>query len=407
MVQDGGKNIIRAAILLALGLSFWIAPTYNVLGHELRGFVELESRLFLEPPIHSGQERHSFSLAVAPQYYRRFADESVFIFTPFLRLDSADSRRTHFDVRELLFIRPRSNWQVRLGAGRVFWGVTETQHLVDIINQTDFVEDIDGEDKLGQPMVNVSLTSKWGGVDFYLLPYFRERTFPGRGGRLRPSIHIDTGRAIYESSAEEWHPDIALRYFHSIGKWDVGLSYFRGTGREPGFRVRIGSGGKPFLIPFYEQIQQVGLESLYVTGSWIWKLEAIYRRGQGDENFFAWTGGLEYTFSGIAGTGMDLGVLTEWSYDTRGKTATTPLQNDIAFGVRLGVNDAEGTQLLFAVAQDLKTDSQFLFLEASTLITEHWKLTIDVRAFFPSGPRDLLYDVRKDHYIRTGLAYHF
>jgi hypothetical protein len=394
-------------VFMIVGIFFVGVGGSPLLANELRGFLEFESRLFLHPPIHPGQERHSFSLRGEPQYFHRFENQSVFSFIPFARVDSADSRRTHFDVRELIYIWPKDYWQVRIGVGRVFWGVTETQHLVDIVNQTDFLEDIDGEDKLGQPMVNLSLASNWGIFDFYLLPYFRERTFPGRGGRLRPSILIEPDKAKYESSAEQSHTDFAFRYFHTIGKWDFGLSQFVGTGREPSFRLGFRKTGKLFLSPVYEQIYQAGLESLYVIGSWIWKLEAIYRTGQGDEDFFAWTGGFEYTFSGIGGTGMDLGFLTEWSYDTRGRTATTPLQNDLAFGLRLSVNDAEGTAALFAFARDLKADSQFLFLEATTLLTEHWRATLDLRAFFPSGPRDLLYDLREDDFIRIGLAYHF
>ncbi len=73
--------------------------------------------------------------------------------------------------------------ETRVGVRRVFWGVTEFQHLVDIINQSDSVEDIDNEDKLGQPMINLSLVKDWGIVDFFVLPYFRERTFAGAEGR--------------------------------------------------------------------------------------------------------------------------------------------------------------------------------------------------------------------------------
>ena len=50
----------------------------------------------------------------------------------------------------------------RVGVGKVFWGVTESQHLVDIINQTDLVENIDTEDKLGQPMLETTWLQNWG-----------------------------------------------------------------------------------------------------------------------------------------------------------------------------------------------------------------------------------------------------
>jgi len=43
-----------------------------------------------------------------------------------------------------------------VGINSVFWRVVESNHLVDILNQTDLIEDIDGEEKLGQPMISLS-----------------------------------------------------------------------------------------------------------------------------------------------------------------------------------------------------------------------------------------------------------
>ena len=61
----------------------------------------------------------------------------------------------HGDIRELAYVHASDDWELRLGIRKEFWGVTEFQHLVDVINQTDGVEDFDGEDKLGQQMVNL------------------------------------------------------------------------------------------------------------------------------------------------------------------------------------------------------------------------------------------------------------
>ena len=61
---------------------------------------------------------------------------------------------------------------MRVGVGKVFWGVTESRHLVDVVNQSDFVEDLDGEDKLCQPMLALTLKLVWGTFDlFVLLPF--------------------------------------------------------------------------------------------------------------------------------------------------------------------------------------------------------------------------------------------
>ena len=83
--------------------------------------------------------------------------------------------------------------ELLVGINKVFWGVTESVHLVDIVNQTDLVEDLDQEDKLGQPMVNLALQHDWGLLNIYLLPYFRERTFPGIDWSLSHTITSGLG----------------------------------------------------------------------------------------------------------------------------------------------------------------------------------------------------------------------
>ena len=45
--------------------------------------------------------------------------------------------------------------------------------------------------------------------------------------------------ALYESSREEKHVDVGLRYSQMYGDWDVGLSYLGGTNRDPYYRVEL------------------------------------------------------------------------------------------------------------------------------------------------------------------------
>jgi len=379
----------------------------QVFANEVRGFMAGEARVFPEGPLHSGQDNHSGSVVASPEYFHEFENRNLFTFSPFYRWDSADDERTHFDVRDLSFIWLQKGWELRFGVSKVFWGVVESQHLVDIINQTDLVESPDLEEKLGQPMVNLSISRDWGIFDIFVLPYFRERTFPGRGGRLRSSLPIDTDRATFESTTEEWHTDFAFRYFNSIDKLDIGLSHFVGTGREPTILLGLDGNGRPFLFPRYEQINQTGLDALYVIESWLLKLEAIYRSGQGQDDFFASTVGFEYTFDGIFGTGMDLGFLGEWLYDERGNDATTPFENDVTVGIRLAVNDVEGTEILAALIQDVGSEARLFFLEASTLLSEHWRASLEFRAFMDQPGDDFLIDLKDDDFFQFELAYYF
>jgi hypothetical protein len=400
------KYFINFTIVVWLVLIGVLVCTGQAWALDLRGFVEGEARLFVNEPIHPGQDDHQFSLKFSPEWSHKLEDGTQFYFIPFFRLDSADNERTHFDLRELDVIIPRDDWELRIGVRKVFWGVTETFHLVDIVNQTDLVESIDLEEKLGQPMVNLSIPTDFGIFDFYVLPFFRERTFTGRGGRFRPSILVDTDQTRYESAAEEWHTDFAVRYFNAIGKLDLGLSYFIGTNREPVFEIGT-KGSEIVLIPVYEGISQWGLDALYVLGSWIFKVEALYRKEMRPEDYLATVSGFEYTFSGAFGTGMDLGVLAEWMYDERQELTPHPFQNDLTAGMRLVINDVEGTEILAAVVQDLEARTRLYFVEISSRLTEHWRLTAEYRGFTEQPSDDLSIDFRDDDFFQLSLAYHF
>jgi len=375
--------------------------------HELRGNLSAEVRLFVNEPLYPEQEHHNGSIAIAPEYYHEWSTGSSFIFSPFLRIDSADSERTHMDIREMNFLLLGDPWELRLGIGKVFWGVTEFVHFVDIINQTDLVEDILGEDKLGQPMAHFSMPNRWGVLDIFVLPYFRERTFPGQEGRLRPPVTVDTDNPLFESGAEKYHVDFALRYSQVFDFFDLGIYYFTGTSRDPVLLPGFNSGGQPVLLPFYQLMDQVGMDLQLVAGNWLWKMEALYQDNF-INNFFAATGGFEYTFLGVGSSMLDLGFIAEFAYDSRGKEAFTSFENDLLCGLRLGINDAAGTEILAGIGYDLDNRGNVLRLEASRRITDTLKIFLEGWAFFDIDPDDFsLYSIRDDDYIRLQLFYYF
>ena len=49
-------------------------------------------------------------------------------------------------LREAHWLHDKGAWDLLIGVGKVFWGVTESRHLVDIVNQTDLVENPDQEE---------------------------------------------------------------------------------------------------------------------------------------------------------------------------------------------------------------------------------------------------------------------
>lgn len=367
---------------------------------ELSGQVNLEHRQFFERGL-DGQGREQSSLVLQPEIYQSWGDGNTsFTFVPFYRLDSMDDERTHGDIREALYLTYWSDYELRLGIGKVFWGVTESEHLVDVVNQTDAIEAVDGEDKLGQPMIHFTSIKEWGVVDALLLPYFRERTFAGEDGRLRPTIPVSDD-ALYESSRKEKHVDVALRYAKMLGDWDVGLSYFEGTNRDPYYRLQSQQ-----LKPYYAQMSQVGLDVQGIVGDWLWKLESIYR--DSEDNHTGVVSGFEYTWVGALGSVWDVGWIAEYLYDSRGNNAQTTGQNDLFLGTRFALNDEDGTEVLIGVSQDLDhSDVYSAKLEASSRINNHFKWRIDGWLFENNTPDDLLYFARRDDFIEFSLEYYF
>jgi len=385
-----------------------INPVSSRQSGEWSGSVSLQSRLFFNEPAFPQQDDQNVSAALEPEYYRDWDDGGQsFSFRPFYRYDANDSKRTHGDIRELYWRIEHEQLVFKAGLDVVFWGVTESQHLVDIINQTDWVEDIDGEEKLGQPMLNLDyMTDDWGTVQTFILPYFRERTFPGKHGRLRNEPVVDADEALYESGDKQNHVDFALRWSQSVGDWDIGLSHFTGTSRDPLF-IPSGTVQNPYLSPLYLQIDQTSLDVQATKGAWLWKLEALYNDNS-VEDYYATVGGLEYTHFGVFDSQSDLGWLLEYHYDERDQNTLSNLQKDLYAGVRLTGNDVSSTHILAGVILDVDTHSTIGSVEASRRLGESWTINLEARLFNNiDDTNDHLYSIKEDDYIQLELSRFF
>ena len=382
---------------------------------EWSGYVAGEYRGFFEDPLDPRQHNNYLSASAEPEFYHSWDDDDQsFDAIVFYRVDEYDDNRTHGDIRELSWTGVFENFEVRTGISKVFWGVTETQHLVDIVNQTDLVENVDGEDKLGQPMIRVSAPRDWGTVDFYILPGFRERTYPGVEGRPRPEIVINTDLdAIYDFSAGNDHIDLALRYSHYIDELEFGLSYFSGVGREPSaFQpVAFDDTGQPtVVVPVYSLINQVGFDGQAFFGEWTWKLEAIsieYRSGErkGSHDFLT-VGGFEYTIVGIADSQADLGIVIEYHYNNRDKSIAL-FEDDLSTALRFVLNDIQSTEVLLGITTDLETYTISGFVEASRRLGDSWTLEAQLRTVSNTEKGRPLYGLRNDSFAQIELARYF
>ena len=398
------KSMLASALCLLTTNTFAFDVEYT-------GKIGIEGRYFVNEGQYIQQLKHTqSSLVIEPEiYWSSDNGSSSVTFKPFYRIDSEDDERSHGDIRELSYIYASDTWEIRAGIRKEFWGVTEFQHLVDVINQTDNVEDIDGEDKLGQLMLNFSSVHDWGIIDLFILPGFRERTFGGQESRLRGSIVVDTDNIKYESSEEDQHIDLAIRWSHSIGNFDFGTYWFHGTNRDP--LLTLAQENQNVVIQqYYSQMDQFGLDVQATLGDFLWKFETIYRNTQNDD-YWATQAGFEYTYVGALGSNADVGLLMEHAWDSRGEgnnvEITSSFQNDLYIGTRIAFNDMQSSEILIGIGTDLDHSATSFIFEMARRFSDNIKISADIRILESSEPLEQLYAIKEDDHLQLSVDWYF
>ena len=223
-IKESDLMNLRAKISLNLIVLAFLYPAVSSaqpfagwdIGHQ--GVIETMGRVFIDSHAHAGQSNRDLSVTMQTTLYGDGPNDNGFAITPHIRLDKSDSLGTRIDLREAYYYKfgvvGEIDWELRMGIDQVFWGAAESTNPVNVINQTDLINDPDGESKLGQPMVRGTLSGDWGAFDLFVLPYHRPRTYPGIGGRFRldPPVMRTSEAILYEHSSGRRHVDLAARY---------------------------------------------------------------------------------------------------------------------------------------------------------------------------------------------------
>ncbi len=374
---------------------------------EYRGFTAADGRAFPFRPISRDQARgNGVSLVAAPEVALASENEHHLVtLRPFLRLDPIDRQRSHWDVRRADYVLHSGSLELGLGAGQFRWGVLESYSLVDVINQSDYVEDLDRSEKLGQPYAELGfLPGDWG-IRLFVLPYFRKAIFPGEEGRLRLGGVVDPHQAIYETPLEEWQPSFALRVSGAIGEVDLGIGLFSGVSREPRFVAQL---TEPTIVAAYDLAHQASLDLRWTHDAFALKLETMARLWSKELRFFfAAGGGIEYTFFDIAGSGVDLSLAAEYLFDGRPIEApVTFFQNDAFLGFRIAVNDTGSTTITGGAITDVTDLRTYLRLGVNRRFDAHWTVNLELNAFL-GNRKGLESALLADHYGQLRIAYFF
>ncbi len=387
------------------GLPAWQPAAGEAAALTFSGFVEAEGRWFPKDSADGASDKVFGSIAAEPSLKFQLAANHKISLTGFGRVDTVTAARSHVDVREAKYEGRFGAIDVTVGVDRRFWGQLEAGHLVDVVGQVDTLEDIDAEDKLGQPLAEVKWTGSKASLAAIALPYFRDRPFPKAKDRPNAPMRI-TAKPIYDGTTSHWTPDFAVRGTLTAGPVDVAVHYVNGLNREPRL-LPLTSG----LTPVYDRMSQVGGDALAVLGPLRLKAEGFYRRLRNDKmaagsNFGGFGVGAEYTFAGALGAG-DLNLLAEYYHDTRGRKASTIFDNDIFVGFRYSGNDIASTEVLGGLLLDTRRSSKFVTLEACRRLSDAFKLSLDVRMPVAVAADDPLQMLRDDGFMQLKLQYHF
>jgi hypothetical protein len=395
--------VVRTSLVL---LALFVSS--NAYALEIAGDVRADGRVFLAAPRHLGQRLGTApSVAISPIASVQTDDLThTLTVQPFLRVDAADAARTHWDLRQADYQFATGGFSFGAGIGTFTSGVLDTHRVVDVVNQRDLVEDLDGSVKLGQPYVGIGYATGPWAFTFQYLPYHRKRTFPGERGRLRFPLLVDDDEVLYESKLGPWHPSFAARASVATGPFDIGVSGFSGLSREPRFFGQIFDASA--VVPQYDFLQQAAVDAQWTLDALIIKGEAAARWWSKDLRFFvAAGGGAEYHFYDLWGTGADLAFLAEYHFDGRAPDAPVAFfDNDVVTGLRLAINDTGDTQFIAGVVRDLANTATYARAQIFRRFGDRWRAALEARMFLGQEGQ-LESGLLDDDYLQGSVVYFF
>lgn len=297
----------------------------------------------------------------------------------FYNWDLEDEERRYYDLREARLNYSSGRWQFEAGNAVVFWGVSETINIVNVINQADLKESVDGKEKMGQGMLVSRYSGNINSFSIYYLPSFEPLDYPERPS---PTIKILQDQPRFEKNADEG--EWAARWVGAFDFGDVGLSYFNGIRRDP---LLVRSGESAALIPLYVKSEHMALDSVLFWSDAIVKTELLLGKEQ-EEDFFAYNLGFEYPTFPSFSWWQDAAWIAEFVFDSRDEKSGSMGQKDIFLGGRFNMGDLSQYELRIISGLDLDHYSKYLDFSFRHRLTDYIQWSAKIIQFMDVGDED-------------------
>lgn len=310
--------------------------------------------------------------------------------------DDKDEDRRYADFREATLTYDWHELSFTAGFTRMFWGVSESINVVNVINQADIRDNINGKEKMGQQHFSVQYNGDASELQVVYMPVFREQVFG-----LRPSFLLPiSDRAKYEDGHKEGGWAARFKQYGDQSEWAIG--YFSGTRRIPNLVI---SSATQTVTMFHPQTTNILFDGIYLGDTFSPKLELKLGRELG-KHFYSANIGIEYPVYPDMWNLNELTFVAEYLKDSRGLEAETIGQDDLFVGAKGVVGTQSEFRLLFG--HDLETSSHYFELSGQYRFNDYARLTFQAVGGIDVTKNDrLLYPLENEKYTTIKIHYAF
>ncbi len=393
-IQTGLKTFGKVNLL------FLILVTHSAIGAAFKSEFSYEPYFFLEENTSSSNEaKNQFINTIKGKFdYNQNYHDFDFNVEFFYRYDSS-KQFDHGDLSEFNTLYTADNFDFLIGSTIEFWGVVESRNIVDIVNQIDFLEDVNGKQKLGQPLTRLNYYLENGTLSSYLFFGFRDREFTSQTERFGAQPEIRGSSAQYEAG-NYGVTGSAIRLQQNLSLGDFSFHLYSGLDRNPSLVPVIDFDNTVFISPIYEKIEQAGIEAYMPIGNVALKYEGVFR-SRNNEDHSAHVMGFEQSIFNVFKKPLDMTYFVEYLYDDRSQSAPlTIYQNDLFLGLRLSYTQNTPLTIKFGLLKDMEFDESFVSTDIEKNITDNSTFIINGRFFIDVNNASPLTIVENDSYIK-------
>lgn len=319
------------------------------------------------------------------------------VLNPRLRIDFLNSNHNRYQPHQAYFLYYQPQFEIAAGLMKKAWGKAQSYNPTDVINRLDFGYDFYQPEKLSDPMVSFKWIFKPTktfsnlSLEVLFLPLLLDTPLPDLSSRFAMKGSLDG--VSYVALDEQDQPDylesigVGLNFNASFHQTDVGLMFYHGPEREPGFVGLLNNRLQVTPRPFTYLIDMAGVNVESIVGRFILRMEAALilteinspRNHQvilveGDaipQSYFQFVPGVEYRLENLFGGQTSLTFALEYLGENKHEDSIGEIRafrNDLFFGVRYDLNNTLFTTFQVGLIKDLSHAEMILLAQFETKV---------------------------------------